>query len=196
MGCACVAVALVLEAKARVRRTARRTIAFTITSHRQHRGNHMAKAAKQVDVEITPKLVNGVINDVFEAVENIETARGKFMNEARRHRDTIAAVYERAAAQGIPQKVMKLQVKIETLQGKLTGAITELEAEHRKLLQKVVKARGNKAQLTLFNDLPAIKEMKIKAPPKEKAAKAKPATVEEAVSSVADESNVHHLGAA
>jgi hypothetical protein len=114
----------------------------------------MAKAAKQIDVDVTPKLINGIVKEVLESFEQIDSARGKFMNAARRQRELIAAVYERAASRGIPQKVMKLQIKIEQLQSKLTGLITDLEIENRKLLHKVVKARGDKAQLALFTDLP------------------------------------------
>jgi hypothetical protein len=116
----------------------------------------MAKSAKQVDVVITSKLVDGIVKDVLAGFEQIDSARGKYMNAARRQRELIAAVYERAASQGIPQKVMKLQIKIEQMQSKLTGMITELEAESRKLLHKVVKARGDKSQLALFTDLPPL----------------------------------------
>jgi uncharacterized protein YukE len=151
----------------------------------------MAKAAKQQDVEVTPKFINGILKDVGEANEQIDSARGKYMNAARRQRELIAAVYERAAAQGIPQKVMKLQVKIEQLQAKLTGAITELEAENRKILHKVVKAHGDKAQLALFSDLPPLPKE-----PKTKAAKKEAQADLEDVIPPADESNVHQLGAA
>jgi uncharacterized protein YukE len=150
----------------------------------------MAKAAKQQDVEVTPKFINGILKDVGEANEQIDSARGKYMNAARRQRELIAAVYERAAAQGIPQKVMKLQVKIEQLQAKLTGAITELEAENRKILHKVVKAHGDKAQLALFSDLPPLPKE-----PKAKKAKAEQTDIEDVIPP-ADDSNVHQLGAA
>ena len=71
----------------------------------------MAKAAKSGNIEVTPRLVNGVIKDVLEAFDVIESARGTYMNAARRQRDEMATVYERAAQQGIPQKVMKLQIQ-------------------------------------------------------------------------------------
>jgi len=152
----------------------------------------MAKAAKQQDVEVTSKLVNGIIKDVLEGFEKIESSRGKHMNNARTQRELIAAVYERAAAHGIPQKVMKIQIKIEQLQAKLTGLITELEAENRKMLQKVVKAHGDKAQMALFNDLPPL-------PKETKAKKEKPVQtdIEDVTLGAAhDDSNVHQLGAA
>jgi len=117
----------------------------------------MAKAAKQATgVEPSPKLVNGIVKDVLECHDQIESARGKYMNAARRQRELMSAVYERGAAHGLPQRVMKLQIKIEQLQAKLVGAITELEAENRKMLHRVAKARGNKAQLALFNELPPL----------------------------------------
>ena len=115
----------------------------------------MAKAAKSGNIEVTPRLVNGVIKDVLDKFEVIESARGTYMNAARRQREGISAVYERAAQQGIPQKVMKLQIRIEQTQTKLSSLITELEGEERAMLEKVVRAHGEKTQLALFPDLPA-----------------------------------------
>lgn len=115
----------------------------------------MAKAAKSGNIEVTPRLVNGVIKDVLEAFDVIESARGTYMNAARRQRDKMATVYERAASQGIPQKVMKLQIKIEQTQAKLTGLITELEEENRAMLEKVVRAHAVPQQMALFPDMPA-----------------------------------------
>ena len=115
----------------------------------------MAKAAKSGNIEVTPRLVNGVIKDVLEAFDVIESARGTYMNAARRQRDKMATVYERAASQGIPQKVMKLQIKIEQTQAKLTGLITELEEEHRTMLEKVVRAHAVPQQMALFPDMPS-----------------------------------------
>jgi hypothetical protein len=135
----------------------------------------MAKAAKQVEVEITPRVVNGIVTDVLAAFDDLESARGAYMNKARKQREIIAAVYERGAAQGIPQKVMKLQIRIEQTQTKLNGLITDLESENLKLLQKVVKARGDKKQLALFADLPKA----VKKPRKAKAAPAEQSNVEQ-----------------
>lgn len=115
----------------------------------------MAKAAKSGNIEVTPRLVNGVIKDVLDKFDVIESARGTYMNAARRQREGISAVYERAAQQGIPQKVMKLQIRIEQTQTKLSSLITELESEERAMLEKVVRAHGEKTQLALFPDLPA-----------------------------------------
>ena len=115
----------------------------------------MAKAAKSGNIEVTPRLVNGVIKDVRDKFDVIESARGTYMNAARRQREGISAVYERAAQQGIPQKVMKLQIRIEQTQTKLSSLITELEGEERAMLEKVVRAHGEKTQLALFPDLPA-----------------------------------------
>ena len=115
----------------------------------------MAKAAKSGNIEVTPRLVNGVIKDVLDKFDVIESARGTYMNAARRQREGISAVYERAAQQGIPQKVMKLQIRIEQTQSKLSSLITELEGEERAMLEKVVRAHGEKTQLALFPDLPA-----------------------------------------
>lgn len=137
----------------------------------------MAKQAKETDVEVTPRIVNSIIKRVTECHSDLETARGQYMNKARRIRDTMATVYESGAAEGIPQKVMKLQVRIEQTLEKLKGLYTEMEAEQQIMARKVMKARGDKVQLALFADMPIPKvkamtaaEKKAKAAAETKAA--------------------------
>jgi len=124
----------------------------------------MAKQAKTVEVEVTERTVKGIVKDVLSGFDDLESARGSYMNKARRIRETITAIYERGAARGIPQKVMKLQIKIVQQKAKLVSLITELEGEERKMLQKVAKAYGDHAQLALFKELPPIP--KAEKPPK------------------------------
>jgi len=141
----------------------------------------MAKAAKTKDIEISDRLVNKIIRDILEKYSELETARGSFMNRARRIREGIQGVVDEAAARGIPPKLTKLTIKIEQAQKKLQAMMAELDAEERKLLKRIVVAHGDKAQLQLFNDLPpavaAPKEVVIadskaeKKPPKAKKAK-------------------------
>ena len=114
----------------------------------------MAKAAKSKDVEISERVVNRIIRDILEKYSELETARGSFMNRARRIREGIQGVIDEAAARGIPPKLTKLTIKIEQAQAKLQAMMAELDAEERKLLRKIVVAHGDKAQLQLFNDLP------------------------------------------
>jgi hypothetical protein len=129
----------------------------------------MAKAAKTGNIEVTPRLVNGVIRDVLDKFDVIESARGTYMNAARRQRDAIGTIYERAAQQGIPQKVMKLTIRIEQTQSKLAGLITDLEEENRAMLEKVVRAHAVPTQMALFPDMPAAKP-RAKRPRKQKGA--------------------------
>jgi hypothetical protein len=115
----------------------------------------MAKAAKSVEVEITERRAKKFLADVLEWFENIESARGKFMNAARRERDAMTVLYEGMAALGVSQKAAKTNVKIARALEKIKGWMADLETEDRKLAQKMAKAQGDKRQLMLFGELPA-----------------------------------------
>ena len=70
----------------------------------------MAKNVKDNEPEITERLVNGLIRDVLGEQANLESARGAYMNKARRIREAIGGIFERGASKGIPQKIMKLKI--------------------------------------------------------------------------------------
>lgn len=114
----------------------------------------MAKSAKSAEIEVTPRVVNKIIGDILGHYADLESARGSFMNKARRIREHIQSVVDGAAARGIPPKLTKLTIKIEQTQAKLQSLMAELDSEERKLLKKVITAHGNTAQLKLFDDLP------------------------------------------
>ena len=118
----------------------------------------MAKAAKTADIEITDRTANKFVKDILEHYENIESARGTFMNRARRERDSMTVIYETLAQKGVSQKSAKVNIKIVRALEKIKGWMTDLEAEDRKMVQKLAKAQGDKKQLLLFAELPAIKE--------------------------------------
>ena len=114
----------------------------------------MAKSAKATpDIEITERMEAKFVKDVLEQHELIESARGSYMNKARRHRETIVTVLEGLAARGVPQSVSKLHIKVIQTQEKLKGLLAELDSEERKMAMKLAKCRG-KEQLALFADLP------------------------------------------
>ena len=117
----------------------------------------MAKAAKAVEVEITDRMANKFVKDILEHFENIESARGTFMNKARREREAMAVIYEGMAARGVSQKSAKTNIKIVRALENIKGWMADLEAEDRKMAQKLAKAQGDKRQLMLFGELPAIK---------------------------------------
>ena len=118
----------------------------------------MAKAAKTVDVEISDRMASKFVKDILEHYENIESARGTFMNRARRERDAMTVIYEGMAARGVSQKASKVNIKIVRALEKIKGWMADLEAEDRKMTMKLAKAQGDKKQLMLFAELPAIKE--------------------------------------
>ena len=128
----------------------------------------MAKAAKSVEVQISEKTASKFIADIMERYERIESARGTYMNAARREREAMVTIYEGMAARGVSQKSAKTEIKIVRAMEKIKAWIADLEAEDRKMVQKLAKAVNDKKQLMLFpDDLPTErKPPKAKAEPK------------------------------
>jgi len=115
----------------------------------------MAKAAKAADLDITERKVKTFEKAILEQFELMETKRGSFMNQMRRHRETMAATYEGLAAQGVPQKIAKMHIKILRKQEELKGLLADLDKEERKIAKKLVTlGNAGKEQLALFSDLP------------------------------------------
>jgi hypothetical protein len=114
----------------------------------------MAKAAKAQEIEISEKTANKFVADIMERYERIESARGTYMNAARREREAMVTIYEGMAARGVSQKASKTEIKIVMALEKIKGWLQDLEAEDRKLVQKLAKAQGDKKQLLLFGELP------------------------------------------
>ena len=129
----------------------------------------MAKAAKQIDKDLPEKEVHKFVTGIIEHFDNIETARGKFMNAARREREGMQAIYESMAARGVSQKSAKTEIKIVRAMERIKGWVLDLEAEDRRMVEKLAKLQGDKRQLLLFGELaPLPKAPKV---PKERAAK-------------------------
>ena len=125
----------------------------------------MAKSAKTVEVEISEKTATKFVADIMERYERIESARGTYMNAARREREAMVTIYEGMAARGVPQKAAKTEIKIVRAMERIKGWIADLEAEDRKMVQKLAKAQADKKQLMLFDELP----QSTKSPKKQKA---------------------------
>src|SRR5262245_22198616 len=116
--------------------------------------SQMAKPAKQQDADISEKLVVKLDKDILALFESIESHKGRYMNAAKREREKMQAVYEGLAARGIPQKAAKTHIQIVRLLLKAQGLMTDLDAENRKLVERMAKASKDKKQLSLFGDLP------------------------------------------
>ena len=114
----------------------------------------MAKAAKSVQPEISEQRSKKFVAEVMERLDNIASARGKFMNAARQEREGIVAQHEMMAAHGISQKISKLIIKIAVTTEKVRGWQSELDDAERKLAIKLTKAIGDRRQMSLWNDLP------------------------------------------
>lgn len=116
----------------------------------------MAKAAKSVEVEITDRMANKFVKDILERYDTIEDARDKLKRVTERERDGMNTIYESMAARGVSQKAAKTNIKIIRAMEKIRGWLADLEADDRKVAQKLAKAQGDKGQLLLFGDLPPI----------------------------------------
>jgi len=116
----------------------------------------MAKQARAQEVEVSERMANKFVKDILEHFENIESARGTFMNKARREREAMGVIYESMAAKGISQKSAKTSIKITRALERIKGWMADLEVEDRKMVQRLAKAQGDKKQLLLFGELPPI----------------------------------------
>lgn len=118
----------------------------------------MAKAANDVKAnapEISERAANKFVGDIQGCFDNIESARGKYMNAARKQREAMVTIYEGMAARfGMSQKASKSAIKIHRAMEKIKGWMADLEAEDRKMVQRLAKARADKKQLLLFGELP------------------------------------------
>jgi hypothetical protein len=112
----------------------------------------MAKQAKSPAIEISDKDARKFINNIFEHLGNIESAKGSYMNAARVEREGMVALYEGMAAQGISQTISKLMVKIAVATEKIKGWQAELSEEERKIAVMLAKAIGEKRQLSFWDE--------------------------------------------
>jgi len=118
----------------------------------------MAKPAKQREVEITDRIASKFLKDILQRYENIESARGRYMNAARRERDAMVTIFEKMAAQGVSQKAAKANIKIVRALSRIQGWMADLEADDRNMARKLARAQQDKKQLLLWNDLPKQKK--------------------------------------
>jgi hypothetical protein len=125
----------------------------------------MARHAKDVAPDIKDAEVKKRVGEILAHYENIETARGKFMNSARREREGMTTIYEALAQQGVSQKSAKTEIKIVRAIERIKGWMADLEEEDRRMVQKLAKAQGDKRQLSLFLD----EQPKPRAPRRDKA---------------------------
>ena len=124
----------------------------------------MARQAKDVEQELPDRVVNKAVKDILDHYASIETARGRFMNSARKERDAMTAIYETIAQRGVAQKIMKTEIKIVRAFERIKGWLSELEEDERKMVQALAKAQNDKQQLTLFGDPDAKPERKARKP--------------------------------
>jgi lipid II:glycine glycyltransferase (peptidoglycan interpeptide bridge formation enzyme) len=120
----------------------------------------MAKQAKAPAIEISDKDARKFLADIFEHLAEIDSARGSFMNLARREREQMTAIYESLAAKGVSQKISKLVVKIAQADEKIRGWQSELEDEEKKIAIKLAKAIGDRRQLSFWDTSSTTKPMK------------------------------------
>ena len=116
----------------------------------------MAKAAKSVEVEITERMANKFVKDILERYDTIDDARDKMKRVTERERDGMNTIYEGMAARGVSQKAAKTEIKIVRALEQIKGWVADLEIEDRKMVERLAKAQGDKRQLLLFAELPAM----------------------------------------
>jgi len=113
----------------------------------------MAKAARTP--EVTEAVVDRFVSDILDKFANIESARGSFMNVARREREKMVSIYENMATRhGVSQKAAKTEIKIVRAMQQIKGWIADLEAEDRKMVERMARLQKDRKQLLLFGELP------------------------------------------
>jgi hypothetical protein len=95
--------------------------AFSLTDKQRQRGEHMAKAAKAIEVEITDRMASKFVKDIFAHIENIDSARSKFKTSERKEKDGMQAIYEGMASARCQSEVCKLSIKIIRALEKIKG---------------------------------------------------------------------------
>lgn len=137
----------------------------------------MAKAANAP--EFNPNVAKKTHKAILQLHDDILSARGTYMNRARRIKENIATAIDAASAKGgMSVKVIKLQVQVHQKIEALKELLAKLDAEERKEAAAYAKAVGMPVQLQMFKELPAAKAAEPK-PEKtiaaKKPAKSKPA---------------------
>lgn len=136
----------------------------------------MAKAANAP--EFNPSAAKKVHKQVLQLHDDILSARGTYMNRARRIKENIASAIEAGAGNGLNPKIIKLQIQVHQKIESLKETLAKLDAEERKEAAAYAKAIGMPVQLQMFKELPAAKAAEPKpekATAAKKAVKQKPA---------------------
>lgn len=116
----------------------------------------MAKQAKEgAEIVFSKALIDKADNTIDEALDKMESARGRYMNLCKREREQITAVHEDLAARGIAQRLSKIRLERRVWERKHQTKMAALDTEELKLLKKIAKTMGDKVQLSLFEGLPA-----------------------------------------
>ena len=113
----------------------------------------------------TDTQINASIRAIHVTHEEIESARGTYMNRARRLRERISAQVQTLVDRGANPKVVRLQVKIEQKLADVTKLMADLEAEERREAERFARARALPAQLALFAPTPAPRRTRAAAAP-------------------------------
>ena len=136
----------------------------------------MAKAANAP--EFNPNVAKKTHKAILQLHDDILSARGTYMNRARRIKENIASAIEAGAGKGLNPKIIKLQIQVHQKLESLKETLAKLDAEERKEAAAYAKAVGMPVQLQMFKELPAAKAAEPK-PEKtiaaKKPAKSKPA---------------------
>lgn len=110
-------------------------------------------AAKTDDdpiIEIKASVVQNVIKRIEDCNGDKESAHGTFMNRCRQVDKRIDAIVDEAERKGVPAKALRMAVKIRAKRQKAQALLDKLEADERALVQDILTANNDAADLPLF----------------------------------------------
>lgn len=87
------------------------------------------------------------------------------MQAAQREREAMTAIYETMAQRGVSQRAAKTEIKIMRALERIKGWMADIEADDRRMVEKLAKLQGDKRQMLLFGELdPLPKDTKARKP--------------------------------
>jgi hypothetical protein len=103
----------------------------------------MAKKASEGINAPDDEDVQAAVRNIEEHYADLASERGSYMLKCRRIREAMAADYERAGANGISKKLLKLIVKERDLSRKIDDLVTDLEPDERSELEMLMEKLGD-----------------------------------------------------
>ena len=109
----------------------------------------MAKDASETN-NYSAEIVQDLVSRIEGTFEDLDSARGRYMQECGVLRKRIAGIYDEAKARGVPKKELRTFVSARMTMAKARKLLDELEDDQRETVELLAEAFGDSADLPLF----------------------------------------------